>query len=122
MKALKEAGKLRFLSSASQYDFFVRVNGKTEQLEDDTIIKMERSFIPGAMSWEISEGRPKVITRMRPADRRNLFKHSAGSALQDLLECLTGEPAWLKTALEKAVAEYSEEEPKTASEDPFEQE
>ncbi len=103
-KKLKAEGKISHLNNAHQYDFFVRVNGKTEQLEDETIEKMVRVFLPFVLSWEISEGAPKNLTRMRGGR----LKHGPKEAIAELLKCLTGEPAWLKEALKKAVAEYPE--------------
>jgi hypothetical protein len=110
-KKLKAEGKLKNVNAAHQYDFFVRVNGKDCQLEDDTIQKMERSFIPWVMDWEVSEGRAKNLTRMRG---RGLLKFDAGTAIRELANCLTGEPSWLQIALEKAAEEW-ESEPKTAA-------
>lgn len=103
MKQLKAEGKLTHVNAAHQYDFFVRVNGKTEQLSDDTIQKMERSFIPWVMSWEVAEGAPKNLTRMRG---RGMLKFDAGTAIRELANCLTGEPSWLHIALEKAAEEW----------------
>jgi len=111
MKKLKAEGKIRNLNNAHQYDFFVRVNGKTEQLSDETIQKMERSFIPWVLNWEISEGAPKNLTRMRG---RGMLKFDAATAITELADCLTGEPSWLHIALQKAVEEY-ETPPKAAS-------
>lgn len=108
-KKLRAENKIKYVSAACGYDFFVRVNGKTEKLEDETIEKMERSFIPLAMNWEVSEGAPKNITRLRGGS----FKHNAATALQELVSCLTGEPSWLHIALEKAAEEW-EEPTKTA--------
>lgn len=108
-KKLLAEKKIKYVSNACGYDFFVRVNGKTEKLEDETIEKMERSFIPLAMNWEVSEGAPKNITRLRGGS----FKHNAASALMELVNCLTGEPSWLHIALEKAAEEW-EEPTKTA--------
>lgn len=114
MKALVAQGKLKSLNRAHQYDFFVRVNGKTEQLTDDTIQKMEQRFIPWVLGWDkITEGMAKNLTRMRGGGR---FTHDAGSAIRVLAECLTGEPSWLHIALEKAAEEYeTEESAKTAA-------
>lgn len=111
-RKLQAEGKKKMVTNADQYDFFVRVNGKTEKLEDDTIDKMIRSFIPFAMNWEISEGQPKNLTRMR-GPRSNRLKYDAGSAIRELANCLTGEPSWLHIALERAAEEW-EEVPKTA--------
>lgn len=106
-KKLKAEGKLKNLNNAHQYDFFVRINGKEAQLEDDTITKMERTFIPFAMNWEVSEGRPKNLTRMRGGT----LKHDAASAIRELANCLTSEPSWLHIALEKAAEEWEDESP-----------
>lgn len=103
-KKLKAEGKIPYVTNAHQYDFFVRVNGKTEQLEDETIEKMIRVFIPFVLSWEISEGAPKNLTRMRGGR----LKIGPKEAIAELLKCLTGEPAWLKEALKKAFEEYPE--------------
>jgi hypothetical protein len=113
MKALKAEGKLKSLNVSHYYDFFVRVNGKTEQLSDDTIEKMERRFIPWVMGWDnIGEGRAKNLTRMRPGR----LKYDAGASIRELANCLTSEPSWLHIALEKAAEEYeTEESAKTAA-------
>jgi hypothetical protein len=111
-KKLKAEGKVKSLDAADQYDFFVRVNGKDCQLEDDTIVKMKRSFIPWVLSWEVSEGRPKNLTRMTG---RGMLKFDAGTAIRELANCLTGEPSWLHISLEKAAEEYEPEVPKTAA-------
>ena len=108
-KKLKAEGKLKNINAAHQYDFFVRVNGKEAKLEDDTITKMERTFIPWAMDWEVSEGRPKNLTRMRGGR----WKHGAASAIRELANCLTGEPSWLHIAMEKAAEEWEDETPQT---------
>lgn len=109
IKKLKAEGKVKYLNNAAQYDFFVRVNGKECKLEDETIEKMERAFIPYVLNWEISEGRPKNLTRMRG---RGFAQTDAQAAITELGSCLTGEPSWLHDALKKAAKEY--EEPKTA--------
>lgn len=103
-KKLKAEGKLKQINAAHQYDFFVRVNGKTEKLDDDTITKMERVFIPWVMSWEVTEGAPKNLTRMRGGR----FKHGPAEAIRELANCLTGEPSWLHIAMEKAAEEYED--------------
>lgn len=103
-KKRKAEGKTKYVTKAHQYDFFVRVNGKTEQLEDETIEKMERVFIPWVMNWEVTEGAPKNLTRMRGGR----FKHGPAEAIEELVNCLTGEPSWLHIALEKAAEEYQE--------------
>lgn len=108
-KKWKAEGKIKYLNAAYQYDFFVRVNGKTEKLDDDTIAKMERVFIPWVMDWEVSEGAPKNLTRMRGGR----FKHGPAEAIRELANCLTGEPSWLHIAMEKAAEEW-EEPTKTA--------
>jgi len=110
MKKLRDEGKLKHINNAHQYDFFVRVNGKTEQLSDDTITKMERVFIPWVLKWEISEGAPKNLTRMRGGGR---LTFDAATAIRELANCLTGEPSWVHIAMEKAAEEW--EEPKTAA-------
>lgn len=109
-KKRKAEGKTKYVTKAHQYDFFVRVNGKTEQLEDETIDKMERVFIPWVLNWEITEGAPKNLTRMRGGR----LKHGPAEAIEELVNCLTGEPSWLHIALEKAAEEYQEPETKTA--------
>lgn len=106
-KELKAQGKIKYVTNADQYDFFVRVNGKSEQLDDDTIKKMERVFIPWVLNWEIAEGRPKNLTRMRGGR----LKHGPGDAIRELANCLTGEPSWLHIALEKAAEEWEDESP-----------
>lgn len=103
-KKLKAEGKKKMVSNADQYDFFVRVNGKTEKLDDDTITKMERSFIPWVLHWEISEGAPKNLTRMRGGR----LKYGPAEAIRELANCLTGEPSWLHIAMEKAAEEYED--------------
>lgn len=108
-KKLKAEGKIKYLNATHQYDFFVRVNGKTEKLDDDTITKMERVFIPWVMNWEITEGAPKNLTRMRGGR----LKHGPAEAIRELANCLTGEPSWLHIAMEKAAEEW-EEPTKTA--------
>lgn len=114
MKKLKAEGKVKSLDSADHYDFFVRVNGKTEQLEDETIAKMKRSFIPWVLKWEVSEGAPKNLTRMRGSPGGRGLTFPASAAINELVNCLTGEPSWLHIALEKAAEEY-EENTKTAA-------
>ena len=109
-KKLKAEGKIKYLTREWQYDFFVRVNGKTEKLDDDTIVKMERVFIPWVLTWDFSEGPAKNLTRMRGGR----FKTGPAEAIQELANCLTGEPSWLHIALEKAVEEW-EEPTKTAA-------
>ena len=109
-KKLRADGKR--LDAADQYDFFVRVNGKECLLEDETIGKMKRAFIPWVMNWEVSEGRPKNLTRMTG---RGMLRMDAQAAITELNECLTAEPSWLHIALEKAAEEYSSDSPKTAN-------
>jgi hypothetical protein len=91
---------------SDNYDFFVRVNGKTEMLTDATITNLDDKFIPWIMNNQISEGRALNLTRLRGG--RRLLKFPAYVAIQELANCLTGEPSWLHIALQKAAEEYAE--------------
>jgi len=91
-----------FKDGADSYDFFVRVNGKDCQLSDSTVENLKKRFIPWVLNWEISEGRPKNLTRMRGGG----LKYPASEAIQALADALTNEPSWLHLALIKASEEY----------------
>lgn len=103
-KQRAEPSKRIYIPASADYDFFVRVNGKAEQLTDDTIENMNKRFIPWIMNNEVSEGRPFNLTRLRGGR----MKYPASAAIQELADCITGEPSWLVIALQKAAEEYEE--------------
>lgn len=94
------------------YDFYLRINGaKDFKLEDATIEKLSKSFIPWAIGWNnIGEGRPIGITRMRGG--RSFLKYDALTALQELANSLTTEPSALHIFMEKAIEEWEPQEKK----------
>lgn len=112
-KKERAEGTRKHVDVSDSYLFFVRVNGRTEQLSDDTIDNLKRRFIPWVMSWEVTEGAPKNLTRMRGGMRS--LKYPASMAIRELANCLTSEPSWLHIALEKAAEEWEEPEAKKAS-------
>jgi len=102
------------MDNADSYEFFVRVNGKDCQLTDATVENLKKSFIPYVMNWEISEGRPFNLSRLRGSRGGFSLKFDAATAITHLTDCLTSEPSWLHLALEKAAEEYLPES-KTSS-------
>lgn len=109
------ANKNKYITIVDQYDFFIRINGKAEQLADDTVQKMTRIIIPYVFNWEVTEGRPKNLTRLRGGR----FKTGPADAIKEMVNCLTSEPSWVHIALEKAAEEYETDPVKKAMKDPL---
>ena len=105
----EDPSKKVYTYASSYYDFFIRINGKTEQLTDETVLKMNKKFIPWIMNNQISEGAAFNVTRLRGGR----MKFPASVALRELSDCMTGEPSWVIIALERAAEEW-EPESKTA--------
>lgn len=110
----KADGK-KVITTVDQYAFFIRINGKTEQLTDDTVHKMGKIIIPAVFEWNFSEGPAKNLTRLRGG---RYFKPGAADAIKAMADCLTGEPSWVHIAMQKAVEEY-EDPIKKAMRDPL---
>lgn len=104
MKEYAQDPKRYHAPASDSYDFFVRINGKTEQLTDDTVTNMNKKFIPWIMNYQISEGAPFNLTRLRGSR----MKFPASAAIRELADCMTGEPSWVIIALEKAAEEYED--------------
>jgi hypothetical protein len=104
----KEQGS--FKDMADGYDFFVRVNGKEVMLEDATVDRMKRSFIPYVLTWSFSEGRAVQLNRLRGG----LAKAGPYEAFKLLRESLTTEPSWLKSAIDENIEAYAPQEKASA--------
>lgn len=105
----KEQGKFKDL--ADGYDFFARVNGKEIQFADETVDRMKRSFIPYVLTWNFSEGRAIQLNRLRGGR----LKAGPYEAFELLLETLTTEPSWFKSAIAANVEAYKPEEKKASA-------
>jgi hypothetical protein len=95
----------------SSGDFFLSIDGKEVKLEDETCTKIVKSmFLVSALrNFEY-----RRVYRLNRLKEGTLFKGGAYYAFLTLLESLTGEPSWVKDALEKNVRIFKAEE-KTAS-------
>jgi len=95
----------------SSGDFFLSIDGKEVKLEEGTCEKIVKSmFLVSALrNFEY-----RKVYRLNRLKEGSLFKGGAYYAFLTLFESLTGEPSWVKDALEKNVRIFKPED-RTAS-------
>lgn len=94
------------LYTYQSFDYEVRVNGKSENLSDDTVKNLEKNgFIMSVFNYDPPDNRPKQLHKTRGSR----FKGDAGVVIRLLADSLTSESSWLQIALEKAAEEWETE-------------